>query len=109
VNARDLIWKYAVDVGVDVLLHILLIDRLVRLFHGGKVKGNGESESMNEQLQFFSTPPSFDALLTQCWRKFGWPISLKGRFGCGKERAHYVLMALSCEEEWKNGRTTKKL
>ena len=101
-NARDLIWKYAVDVGVDVLLHILLIDRLVRLFHGGKVKGNGESESMNEQLQFFSTPPSFDTLLTQCWRKFGWPISLKGRFGYGKERAHYVLMALSCEEEWKN-------
>ena len=49
-NARDLIWKYAVDVGVDVLLHILLMDRLVRLFHGGKVKGNGESESMNEQL-----------------------------------------------------------
>jgi hypothetical protein len=60
----------------------------VQLFHGGKVKGNGEYESMNEQLEFFSTPPTFDALLSQCREKLGWPLSLRGRFDCGKERAH---------------------
>ena len=74
----------------------------MRLFHGGKVKGNRVFKSMNEQLEFFSTPPSFDALLSQCCEELGWPPSLRGRFDCGKERAHYVLMALSCEEDWKN-------
>jgi hypothetical protein len=27
---------------------------------------------------------------------------LIGRFDCGKKRAHYMLMSLSCEDEWKN-------
>lgn len=31
-----------------------------------------------------------------------WPESLRGRFDYGTEQAHYVLMALSCEDEWKN-------
>ena len=74
----------------------------MRLFHGGNVKGNGESETMHGQVQFFSQPPSFDAFLSQCREKFRWAISLRGRFDCGKEREHYVLMTLLCEDEWKN-------
>ena len=27
---------------------------------------------------------------------------MRGRFDCGKEQAHYVLMSLSHEDEWKN-------
>ena len=34
--------------------------------------------------------------------KFGWPLSLRDSFDYGKEWAHYVLMSLSCEDEWKN-------
>ena len=75
----------------------------MRLFYGGKVKGNGEFESMHEYVEFFSGPPTFDALVSKCWDKFGWPVSLRCRFDCGKERAHYVLMCLTCED---NGRTT---
>jgi hypothetical protein len=57
----------------------------VRLFYGGKVKENGEFESMQEHVQFFSTPPTFDGLVRQCQDKFGWPLRLRGRFDCGKE------------------------
>jgi hypothetical protein len=74
----------------------------VRLFHGGKVKGNGEFQSMHEQVQFFSTASTFDVLVSHCQDKYGWPLNLRGRFDCGKKRAHYVLMSLSYEDEWKN-------
>ena len=70
----------------------------MRLFYGGKVKGNGEFESMQEHVQVFCTPPTFDGLVSQCRDKFGWPLRLRGRFDYGKERAHYVLMSLSCED-----------
>jgi hypothetical protein len=80
----------------------------VRLFHSGKVKENGEFESMHEQVHLFSTTPRFVDLVSHCRDKFGWPLSLRGRFDCGKERAHYVLMALSCEDEWKNYKEVMK-
>ena len=57
---------------------------------------------MQEYVQVFSTPPTFDGLVSQCQDKFGWPLRLRGRFDCGKEQAHYVLMSLSYEDEWKN-------
>jgi len=60
----------------------------MRLFYGGKVKGNEEFESMQEHVQFFSTPSTFDGLVTQCWDKFGWLLKLRDRFDCGKEQAH---------------------
>ena len=66
------------------------------------MKGNGEFQSMHEHVEFFSGPPTFDALFSKCRDKFGWPLSLRGRFDYGKERAHYELMSLSCEDEWKN-------
>jgi hypothetical protein len=78
------------------------MDRLVRFFHGGKVKENGEFESMQEHVLFFSTAPTFDGLVSRCGEKFGCPLRLRGRFDCGKEQAHYVLMCLSCDNEWKN-------
>jgi hypothetical protein len=31
-----------------------------------------------------------------------WPLRLRGRFDYGKEQAHYMLMSLSYEDEWKN-------
>ena len=74
----------------------------MQLFHGGKVKLNGEFESMHKHVEFFSGPPTFDALVRKCRDKFVWPLSLRGRLDCGKEQAHYVLMSLSCEDEWKN-------
>ncbi|CAD6248099.1 unnamed protein product [Miscanthus lutarioriparius] len=82
--------------------YIARMDRLVRLFYGGKVKGNGEFEIMQEHVQFFSTSPTFGGLVSQCRDKFEWPLRLRGQFNCGKERAHYVLMSLSCDDEWKN-------
>lgn len=78
------------------------MDQLVHFFHGDKVKGNGEFDSMKEQAQFFSTPSSFDGLVGHCWERFGWPLNLKGHFDCGKERPHYVLMPLSFLDDWSN-------
>jgi hypothetical protein len=72
------------------------------LFHGGIVKANGEFESMHSQPQFFSRPPSFLDLVSYCRDKFDWLLSLDGGFDCGKERAHYVLMPLSCADDWKD-------
>ena len=44
----------------------------MQMFHGGKVKANGEFESMNEHVEFFSGPPPFDALVSKCQDKFSW-------------------------------------
>jgi hypothetical protein len=74
----------------------------VRFFHGGIVKSNGEFESMHSEPKFFSSPPSFHDLVSHFRDKFGWPLCFNGRFDCGKERAHYVLMPLSYEDEWKD-------
>ena len=90
--------------GIYVLDEILLwMDRLVRLFHGEKVRSDGKYESMKEVNEFFSTPPTFGCLVSQCRQKFrGGAFTLKGRFDYGKERAHYVVMSLSCEQDWSN-------
>ena len=66
------------------------------------MKENGEFDRMEKHVEFFCGPPTFDGLVSKCRDKFGWPISLRGRFDCGKERAHYVLMSLSCADEWKD-------
>lgn len=68
------------------------MDHLVCLFHGGKVKENGEFESMKDEVHFFSKPPTFDALLCRYRDKIGWEVSLKGRFDCGKGRASLVFL-----------------
>ena len=38
----------------------------MRMFHGGKVKGNREFKSMQEHVEFFSGPPTFDGLVSKC-------------------------------------------
>jgi hypothetical protein len=55
-----------------------------------------------KEVEFFSGPPTFVALVSKCREKFGWPLSMRGRFDCGKEQSHYLLMPLSCEDEWKD-------
>lgn len=62
------------------------------------MKENGEFECMNKYVEFFSGPPTFVALVKKLFEKFGCPVSLQGRFDCGKEQSHYVLMPLSCED-----------
>ena len=35
------------------------MDRLVRVFHGGIVRANGEFEDMREEVAIFDSPPNF--------------------------------------------------
>ncbi|KAJ1255523.1 hypothetical protein BS78_K199200 [Paspalum vaginatum] len=72
--------------------------RLVRVFHGGIVRENGEFENMREELEIFDSPPTF--FLN--WADRG---NATGRFDSGKSRAHYVLMNISCNSDW----TTKEI
>jgi hypothetical protein len=78
------------------------MERLVCFYYGGKVRENREFECMKKEVEFFSGPPTFVALVSKCREKFGWPLSMRGRFDRGKERSHYLLMPLSCEDEWKD-------
>lgn len=56
-----------VKLDVDVLCVKCSADGSISsFFHGGKVKGNGRIECMKEQVQFFSTPPSFHGLVSHC-------------------------------------------
>uniref|UniRef100_K3ZNC5 SWIM-type domain-containing protein n=1 Tax=Setaria italica TaxID=4555 RepID=K3ZNC5_SETIT len=60
---------------------------------------------MNESIEFFDGPPSFSDLVDRVMRKYGCrvdEISLRGRFDCGKARAHYVLMKLASDANWKH-------
>uniref|UniRef100_K3Z028 SWIM-type domain-containing protein n=1 Tax=Setaria italica TaxID=4555 RepID=K3Z028_SETIT len=60
---------------------------------------------MNESIEFFDGPPSFSDLVDRVTRKYGCrvdEISLRGRFDCGKARAHYVLMKLASDANWKH-------
>uniref|UniRef100_K3YKX2 SWIM-type domain-containing protein n=1 Tax=Setaria italica TaxID=4555 RepID=K3YKX2_SETIT len=60
---------------------------------------------MNESIEFFEGPPSFSDLVDCVMRKYGCrvdEISLRGRFDCGKARAHYVLMKLASDANWKH-------
>uniref|UniRef100_K3ZBZ3 SWIM-type domain-containing protein n=1 Tax=Setaria italica TaxID=4555 RepID=K3ZBZ3_SETIT len=60
---------------------------------------------MNESIAFFEGPPSFSDLVDRVMRKYGCrvdEISLRGRFDCGKARAHYVLMKLASDANWKH-------
>jgi hypothetical protein len=76
------------------------MDSLVRLFHGGRVKADGEFENMEDEVELFDTPPSLRDLLCRVREKFDGDFTLKGRFDCGKIRAHYVLMRLPNEAHW---------
>ncbi|RLN03246.1 hypothetical protein C2845_PM13G10090 [Panicum miliaceum] len=81
-----------------------LMDRLVRMFHGGIVKENGEFENLNEDVELFDSPPSLNDVIDRVISKHRCDhgeISLRGRFDCGKARPHYVLMKLEIEMHWR--------
>jgi hypothetical protein len=61
-------------------------------FYEGSVrKENCMFEDMEEELEWFDEPPSFNDLCVHLNAKFGDDFTLKGRFDSGKTRAHYAL------------------
>ena len=76
------------------------MDRLVRLFHGGIVKENGEFENMNEKVELFDSRPNLKDVVDRVMRKYRCgvdEVKLRGCFDCVKARSHYVLMSLTSE------------
>ena len=57
-------------------------------------------EDMEEELEWFDEPPSFNDLCVCLNAKFGGDFTLKGRFDTEKTRAHYVLMPLHDPAHW---------
>ena len=76
----------------------------VRVFYGGSVrKEDSMFEDMEEELEWFDEPPSFNDLCVCLNVKFGGDFTLKGRFDSGKTRTHYILMPLrdpSCRSHY---------
>ncbi|KAJ1274994.1 hypothetical protein BS78_05G102500 [Paspalum vaginatum] len=73
------------------------MDCLVRMFHGGIVTENEEFDNIIEEVEIFESPPTYVALVPQTQNLLGCEVGrgelkLRGRFDCGKARAHYVLM-----------------
>jgi hypothetical protein len=70
-------------------------------FYRGSVrKEDGMFEDIEEELEWFDKPPSFNDLCVYLNAKFGGDFTLKGRFDSGKTRAHYVLMPLGDHAHW---------
>jgi hypothetical protein len=81
------------------------MDRLVRMFHSGFVKENGEFENMNELVESFNDRSTYKDLFDRVMQKYGCgldELTLRYRFDCGKARPHFVKMNLSLEEDWKH-------
>jgi hypothetical protein len=55
---------------------------------------------MEEELEWFDEPPSFNDLCVRLNAKFGGDFIIKGRFDSGKTRAKYVLMPLRNPAHW---------
>jgi hypothetical protein len=70
-------------------------------FYGGSVrKEDGMFEDMEEELEWFDEPPSFNDLCVHLNAKFGGDFTVKGRFDSGKTRAHYIPMPLGDHAHW---------
>jgi hypothetical protein len=63
-------------------------------------KEDGEFEDMEEELEWFDEPPSFNDLCVRLNAKFGGDFTIKGRFDSGKTRPKYVLMPLRDPAHW---------
>ncbi|KAF8694050.1 hypothetical protein HU200_038502 [Digitaria exilis] len=77
---------------------------LVRWFHGGVVKENGEFENMKEVTQMFEVAPCLQEIV-ECARshfscRIDDEIGLKGHVDCGRGRAAYALVDLKTDVEW---------
>ena len=80
---------------------LLQIDCCVRVLYGGSVRReDGIFEDVEEELEWFDEPPSFNDLYVRLNAKFGGDFTLKGRFDTGKIRAHFVLMPLRDPAHW---------
>ena len=80
------------------------MDRVVRLFYGGTVNENGEMQKMAQQVCSFSVSPLLSDIVGKARKSFGvgGGMMLRGRFDAGGGgRAHYVLLDLNSEEDWK--------
>ena len=74
---------------------LLQMDCCVRVLYGGSVRReDGMFEDIEEELEWFDEPPSFNDLCVRLNIKFGGDFTLNGRFDTGKTRVHYVLMPL---------------
>ncbi|CAN6222554.1 unnamed protein product [Urochloa humidicola] len=79
------------------------MDCLVRLFHGGEVKENGEFENMEELVEVFEVGPTWQEFVCFASRKLCYRVeemNFRGRIDCGKARSHYVLMKIDSEDSW---------
>jgi len=68
------------------------------------VKENGEFENMIEDVELFDSSPLFKDLVDRVVSKHSCgidEITLRGRFDCGKGRAHYVMLTLESEMHWR--------
>ena len=80
---------------------LLQMDCCVRVLYGGSVRRkDGMFEDMEEELEWFDEPPSFNDLCVRLNAKFDGDFTLKERFDSGKTRAHYVLMPLRDPAHW---------
>ena len=62
---------------------------MLEFFYGGSTRReDGMSEDMEEELEWFDEPPSFNDLCIRLKAKFGGDFTLKRRFDSGKTRAH---------------------
>ncbi|CAO2176885.1 unnamed protein product [Urochloa humidicola] len=79
------------------------MDCLVRLFHGGEVKENGEFENMEELVEVFEVGPTWQEFVCFASRKLCYRVeemNFRGRIDCGKARSHYVLLKIDSEDSW---------
>ncbi|KAF8762855.1 hypothetical protein HU200_008992 [Digitaria exilis] len=77
---------------------------LVRWFHGGVVKENGEFENMKDVTRMFEVALCLHEIVECARSHFSCgvddEISLKGRLDCGRGRAAYALVDLKTDVEW---------
>jgi hypothetical protein len=77
------------------------MDCCVRDYFGGIVrKEDGDFEDMEEELEWFDEPLSFNDLCVRLNTKFGSDFTIKGRFDSRKTRTKYVLMPLRDPAHW---------
>ena len=80
---------------------LLQMDCCVRVLYGESVRReDGMFEDMEEELEWFDEPTSFNDLYVHLNAKFGGDFTLNGRFDTGKTRSYYVLMPLRDPTHW---------
>jgi hypothetical protein len=57
-------------------------------------------EDIDDEVEWFDEPPSFNDLCGCLDGNFGGDFTLKGRFDSGETRAHYVVVPLRNPTDW---------